>query len=866
MKIQLSSFLSAAAAAVVFLLGSNHMAVVGAQTEDRLARRMPLSMFQRLLYTAATEDDSPSNEQEWQASADLNWERALSLDRTEGRLYPFILCDDEETSSSDVVASSLDSIQRRREIASFALGLEVDEIVEFSGVDGLNSNNETLETYLDDNLEVIRNDPDLVCVMGSFNATRAAQLAPFIVQPISFLMKINSGSVGFVPNQEYNDGVLQYAVNWCKGVADQIDRALVLGLLQDIVPLVPLLVEIPEAARYKEELLILQQALQDNPTYCDPLIIDNVEAENEGGDSDDDDATFSGGIEYTLLTFTVDEQNRNPSASLCFNLFTFALAYAPEVCYIERRVEFETANLEAAWVTQSSIPRETPFYQSGLTGLNQIVSVSDTGLDLQSCYFRDTEGITYGRGSDPSRRKVVQYFDFVNRNEVRDGHGSHVAGTIAGQRSDDGVSVSDGFVDGIAYNAKLAFVDIGLDDASASLRVPGARTLMDPGRNAGAKIHSASWGSSSVTYNTMDEAIDEYLYANKDFLMIVAAGNEGPVDRTIRSPAGAKNVLTVGATQNEFGLGRLASFSSRGPSFDGRIKPDVVAPGQTVLSVGSRDNPSCDPESESDLPGGGQGTRDDNVGILSLQGTSMATPVVSGVGAQILQYFDEGWYGNGTKGSAPAMDLSGALLKAIIINGARPLNGYTISQVDSKQGFGRVSLIDTLPLKGTNDLSGDFLDYQIVMQGDVDVYNYNISSSEDCTSDAEFSVTLVWTDQPGNTACQKCLRTNLDLFVVQTKTDGSKVNHYPNGKDKADDLNNVERIRFTSAPGESFEASVRGAFLSNTFQTYALAVVSGCGNHRLEEGYGSSAGAKMGSFHVITLSLVAFVTTMVVWN
>ena len=70
------------------------------------------------------------------------------------------------------------------------------------------------------------------------------------------------------------------------------------------------------------------------------------------------------------------------------------------------------------------------------------------------------------KGFDLSRRKVVQYVDFVNNKEEVNGHGTHVAGTIAGRKSEDGITNEDGFVDGMAPDAKLCFFDIGRDDGS----------------------------------------------------------------------------------------------------------------------------------------------------------------------------------------------------------------------------------------------------------------------------------------------------------------------------------------------------------------------------------------------------------------
>lgn len=69
------------------------------------------------------------------------------------------------------------------------------------------------------------------------------------------------------------------------------------------------------------------------------------------------------------------------------------------------------------------------------------------------------------QGFNESRRKVIQYVDYVNAGEVVNGHGTHVCGTVAGRKSEDGVMNSNGFVDGVAKDAKLAFFDVGEDDA-----------------------------------------------------------------------------------------------------------------------------------------------------------------------------------------------------------------------------------------------------------------------------------------------------------------------------------------------------------------------------------------------------------------
>lgn len=244
---------------------------------------------------------------------------------------------------------------------------------------------------------------------------------------------------------------------------------------------------------------------------------------------------------------------------------------------------------------------------------------------------------------------------------------------------------------------------------------------------------------------------------------------------------------------------------------DERIKPDVVAPGAHVISAGSREGPSCDPPSESDLPGpGGSNPR---YGILSLQGTSMATPVVSGHCALLRQYFIEGWHGNGTKGSVRSLDPSGTLVKATVINGAQPLAGYGLNDVNVVQGFGRMSLIDTVPLAGANDLRGAYIDRVVITQDEQLSYNFVLGPQNKTCDDAELSATLVWADLPGFLGCLNCVLNDLDLFVVQTSANGIRTEHFPNGKGEKDVVNNVERVRLKAAEGDSFTIQVTAAHL-----------------------------------------------------
>ena len=68
--------------------------------------------------------------------------------------------------------------------------------------------------------------------------------------------------------------------------------------------------------------------------------------------------------------------------------------------------------------------------------------------------------------------------------------------------------------------------------------------MFNPGKDAGARVHSCSWGSSANFYTNQDRDFDRYIHDDESFLVVVAAGNSGPNANTVGSPAIAKNVLS----------------------------------------------------------------------------------------------------------------------------------------------------------------------------------------------------------------------------------------------------------------------------------------------------------------------------------
>jgi subtilisin family serine protease len=181
---------------------------------------------------------------------------------------------------------------------------------------------------------------------------------------------------------------------------------------------------------------------------------------------------------------------------------------------------------------------------------------------------------------------------------------------------------------GMAYDAKLAFFDIGVTKAPFLKVAPLYDVIFPAAVAAGAYVHSNSWGSNTQTTDEYFYDIDKLTTENSNFLPIFAAGNAGNMGYfSVGSPGLAKNTLTIGAAQNPhtdgFNEYNMAYFSSIGPTFDNRIKPEVVAPGYFTWSArASQDGTS------------------NTCSMLSMAGTSMATPTVSGNTALVREYFE----------------------------------------------------------------------------------------------------------------------------------------------------------------------------------------------------------------------------------
>lgn len=257
-------------------------------------------------------------------------------------------------------------------------------------------------------------------------------------------------------------------------------------------------------------------------------------------------------------------------------------------------------------------------WQSQLTGKGITVAVLDTGIYAHP----DLNGRIIGF-KDFVKQKTAPYDD--------NGHGTHVAGDIASNGSSSGLRYR-----GPAPEANLVGVKV-LDKLGSGLLsrvIEGIQWCITNKEALNIKVLNLSLGSTATESFSNDpicQAVEKAWQAG--IVVCAAAGNDGPQPKTVGSPGIDPLIITVGALDDLNTVNpedeMVASFSSRGPTIDGLIKPDVLAPGTNIISLRS-------PGSLLDKKN--KQSRIDNW-YTSLSGTSMATPVCSGVVAQLLQLY-----------------------------------------------------------------------------------------------------------------------------------------------------------------------------------------------------------------------------------
>lgn len=403
---------------------------------------------------------------------------------------------------------------------------------------------------------------------------------------------------------------------------------------------------------------------------------------------------------------------------------------------------------------------------AGLTGKGQVVAVADSGVDRGSL-----EDIHPDLASDPGKKpKIIMLKSWVGRPVADDpvGHGTHMVGTIAG----NGVSSGGKFM-GVAPEASIYFQGI-LDDKGKVTPPLDMEKLFLPAYQAGSRIHVNAWGSGSGAYSGNAMKTDAFMRKYPDFLVIFGAGNSGPGAQSLTSEANSKNALVVGSSVSprpalDFsseGTQETAQFSSRGPAVDGRIKPDLLVPGTSIISTRSR-------LVKGNLPEFPLYTR--------MQGSSMSSAVAAGSAALLREYLQK---------EMAVPQPAASSVKAALINGSR-----TPETWPSGESFGVLDLAGTvLALKEktmhmTEEIWG-------LPQEGAKTYSIKVVDSG-----SPFKATLAWTDPAGDPLSKNTLVNDLDLLV--TTPDGKTYAGNSFFKQTPDVTNNVEQVYIKDpVPGE----------------------------------------------------------------
>ncbi len=545
---------------------------------------------------------------------------------------------------------------------------------------------------------------------------------------------------------------------------------------------------------------------------------------------------FNNGYNEVILSFN----NKNIDSSLV------KLALIDEVQFVQILNPIKSLNSEAVSAVQSNeepqasitnndyIPSNSPIWDKGLFGTGQIVGLIDSGLDANEDWFvhydngttvttaiTQAEDVAIINSNDANvvnileagtiypDRKIIGHFvlpgakanDEINGDEF---HGTHTSGSIAGDRQEAIGTGPIGSIsspidlgydndDGMAPNAQLLFQDYARRENGVNVysSAEAIGLAFEQAYRAGVRIHSNSWGNTpSGNYSFQEVGMDRFLHEYEDMMILFAAGNGGVRVNSTSSPGNAKNVVSVGALEHG-NSPSVAGFSSRGPTDDGRIKPDIMATGVDIMSAAG-----------NEITGNVFNSPDRRLN----SGTSMSTPITAGSSALIRQYFTDGFYPTGVANLADAHIPTGPLMKATLINGA----GIDAGHYDGNVGWGRVFLANSILF---NDSDKQLRIWEVANPNGIKT-GESLTFKLSVKADQNLAVTLVWYDLPGALGGTKSLVNDLNLSV-KLNNNTYKGNVFSelavSGTGGSfDSINTVEQVRLVVPEEGLYEITVNG--------------------------------------------------------
>ncbi len=397
-------------------------------------------------------------------------------------------------------------------------------------------------------------------------------------------------------------------------------------------------------------------------------------------------------------------------------------------------------------------------------------------------------------GQWESKHPDDTHIDLVERITNRDDgwavgdHATQVAGTMIG----DGSLLADRRYRGLATAATI--VSFHSWDNVSDLR----RQYKEAIELYNIDIANNSWGKVEWhVYKDYTAVMDGIVRGSlgKPVSIVWAVGNEGGW-ATVLCTAVGKNVVTVGATNSDDNS--LWAWSNKGPTEDGRLKPDVVAPGCEIRNGGSI---------WSALPGNRYG---------GACGTSLAAPSVSGTIALII----EDWRATHDGDPLPST------IKGILIHTATDLGE---PGPDYRFGYGLIDARRCIDLVRYDTIEDVIVEDAIGRQGETDLHTVEVAQGE-----AELKISLVWDDYPADPLAAHALVNDLDLVV--TGPDGRT--YYPWNLDpyvpeaaakrvQADHTNNVEQVAVEHPAQGTWLITVWGTSVPQYHQIYSLLTTRG---------------------------------------
>jgi subtilisin family serine protease len=475
----------------------------------------------------------------------------------------------------------------------------------------------------------------------------------------------------------------------------------------------------------------------------------------------------------------------------------------------ERSAQIVATNLAANGVEPAGPGYKDWLRSKGLdTRPDFLIDFTDTGLDRGST----SEGLIHPDFLDSEGHSRVAYnINYAqDQSEDRPGHGTLVASIGCGSGSAERTDAA-GYMYGLGVDPVIRFGASRIFSESGKLPFVFSFTnVAATAYSMGARISNNSWGNRGNSYDVAAQEFDALTRdaqpaaaGNQEMVFIFSAGNGG-AGGFISSPGTAKNVITVAASENfrpegfdscnldgEGAIGPegansaldILRFSSGGPTFDGRIKPDITAPGTHIFGAASQT-----PRFNADglCPGTPIYQPPGQRFYTWSSGTSLAAPHISGAASLLRRLFTR--RNLLADGRAP----SPAMTKAYLTNSATYLTGENAGGdlPAPRQGWGLVSLA-----RAFNESRRILLDQTKLFSESGQVFEIHGSLLD---RSLPLRVTLAWTDAPGSLASALTLVNDLDLEITVGGVTVYRGNNFAGDASteggEPDRLNNIESI------------------------------------------------------------------------